>query len=296
MLASYDLGPVLGEGGMGRVVRARHRALGVDVAIKELSAPTPELIELLRDEARILFTLKHPAFPAVRDFFSDGGRFFLVMDLVPGMALSTLVAQHGPLTPAALDTLARGALAALAHLHAARIVHRDLKPANIICEGDRVVLVDFGIARASALTPRTMMWARNALTPCFAPPEQYRGEPSSPAADLYALGATLHCAASARVPPEAPRRECGGIDPMLELGGLRPDLPLALTSAVTRCLALDPAARPTAAALLAELGGPAAGAAAGAGAGAAAAAAMPTPQALDTYAKQRRLDIRRAPR
>lgn len=290
MLASYDLGPVLGEGGMGRVVRARHRALGVDVAIKELSAPTPELVELLRDEARILFALKHPAFPAVRDFFNDAGRFFLVMDLVPGMALSTLVAQHGPLTPVALDALARGALAALAHLHAARIVHRDLKPANIICDGDRVVLVDFGIARASALTPRTMMWARHALTPCFAPPEQYRGEPSSPAADLYALGATLHFAASARIPPEAPRREMGP-DPLLDLATLRPDLPPALTGAVARCLALDAAARPTAAALLAELGGPG-----GASAGSAAAAAMPTPQDLDTYARQRRLDIRRAPR
>ncbi len=294
MLAAYDLGPVLGEGGMGRVVRARHRALGVDVAIKELSAPTPELVELLRDEARILFALKHPAFPAVRDFFSDAGRFFLVMDLVPGLALSTMVAQHGALTPAALDDLARGALAALAHLHAARIVHRDLKPANIICDGDRVVLVDFGIARASALTPRTMMWARHALTPCFAPPEQYRGEPSSPAADLYALGATLHFAASARIPPEAPQREVGP-DALLDLARLRPDLPATLTSAVARCLALDAAARPSAAALLAELGGSGAGAGAGAG-NAAAAVAMPTPQALDTYARQRRLDIRRAPR
>jgi serine/threonine-protein kinase len=282
-LGGYELGQVLGEGGMGRVVRARHLSLGAQVAIKELTVTTPEQVELFRAEARLLYGLKHPSFPTVKDFFEEGGRFYLVMDLIEGEPLDRRIARLGPLDAAALAALWHSALEALAVLHAGGIVHRDVKPANLIVTPARVVLVDFGIARASSLTPRTVLAAKLALTPHFAPPEQYRGEPSSPAADLYALGATLFHAATARLPPDAPVRECA--DTLPPLAPLRPDLAPELAAAVTDCLALDPARRPaSAAALLGRMGAP---------------APQPAPasqQALDTYARQRRLDIRRAPR
>ena len=152
----YRLRAVIGRGGMGAVWRARDELLNRDVAVKEIIWP-PEMDEAEREtgrrravrEAQMVARLRHPNVVGVYDFFEEDGRPAIVMELVPFQSLHDAVRDVGRLPSARVARIGLGVLAGLRAAHQAGIVHRDVKPANILLgPEDRIVLTDFGIAKA----------------------------------------------------------------------------------------------------------------------------------------------------
>src|SRR5512145_261572 len=198
----YVIEGVLGIGGMSVVYRGRDLRFKDVVrpcAIKEMFQSAPDsnacLLNLknFERESGLLATLQHPAIPKVYDFFEENGRIYLILELVTGKDLETLLDDAGDPLPE--DRVARLAIQicdVLSYLHNHEpepIVFRDMKPSNImLTPEERVVLIDFGIARNLARGDRkgTMIGTEG-----YSPPEQYRGL-AAPQGDLYALGATMH--------------------------------------------------------------------------------------------------------
>src|SRR6202034_3519722 len=154
----YRLSEVIGRGGMGVVWRAVDELLDRDVAVKEIIWPasftTREQQTAHRrasGEAQVTARLTHPNVIRVYDIVEEDGNPWIVMELLPYQSLRDRVQGEGPLTPAEAARVGLGILAALRAAHAEGIVHRDVKPANILVgpDDDRVVLTDFGIARAA---------------------------------------------------------------------------------------------------------------------------------------------------
>ena len=179
---------------MGRVYRARDTTLNRDVAIKIIETELPagpdktQQRERFVREARAAARLVHPNIVAVHDVDPDAG--WLVMDLVEGRSLRD-VAGDGPLPPRLVRAIATQVLSALAAAHASGVIHRDIKPSNIILgAGEKVTLVDFGVAR---LMDVELTKTGDSLgTPAYMAPEQMRGGTVDARTDLYALGATLY--------------------------------------------------------------------------------------------------------
>jgi hypothetical protein len=138
----------------------------------------------------------------VYDILDEDGRPCIVMELVPFRSLRDAVAEDGPMSPAEAAQVGLGVLAALSAVHEAGVVHRDVKPANILLgPEDRVVLADFGIAKAAdspALTASGVLLG----SPSYLAPERARGGRAGVASDLWALGASLYTAVEGRPPFE----------------------------------------------------------------------------------------------
>jgi len=210
MLAGrYRLGAVIGRGGMGAVWQARDELLSRDVAIKEIVWPVqldPAERETARGravrEAQLAARLSHPNVVGVYDILDEDGRPCIVMELVPFRSLRDAVAEDGPMSPAEAARVGLSVLAALRAVHGAGVVHRDVKPANILLgPGGRVVLADFGIAKAAdspALTASGVLLG----SPSYLAPERARGGRAGAAADLWALGVSLYAAVEGRPPFE----------------------------------------------------------------------------------------------
>jgi serine/threonine protein kinase len=189
----YELGPVLGRGGMADVYRARDLVLGRTVAVKVLRQITtdPAAPERFKTEARTLAGLSHPGLVTVLDVGVDGDRPYLVMELIEGPTLARAC------RPAGLD-LGRVAgigveLAdALGAVHGRGVVHRDVKPANVLLSVDgRVLLTDFGVAKLTEDAAALTAAGATVGTAAYLAPEQLGGGPVGPAADVYALGLLL---------------------------------------------------------------------------------------------------------
>jgi tetratricopeptide (TPR) repeat protein len=248
----YKLLGQIGEGGMGRVYRARDTTLGRDVAIKliehgELQGPdrTQQRERFVR-EARAAARLLHTNIAVVHDVDPEAG--WLVMELVEGESLRDR-AERGRLEPALVARVAAQVLAALECAHAGGVIHRDIKPSNImIGADDRIKLVDFGVARLVDVdVTRT---GDQVGTPAYMAPEQVRGAAIDARTDLYSLGATLfELATGDRIPAfESPSPSTLA---KLEFAcaGERP-----LAAVIARCLQADPDGRfPSAGAALAAL-------------------------------------------
>jgi eukaryotic-like serine/threonine-protein kinase len=258
----YVLGGPLGRGGMGTVWRADDLLLGRPVAVKEVELPdgppgTPgALRERALREARAAARLNHPGAVTLHDVVEADGRLFLVMELVEAPTLRDLVERSGPLPPATAARVGLELLEALDAAHRAGIVHHDVKPANVMVTADgRTKLADFGIASLQDDTQRTLGVAASGagdrtLTAAFGSlpyvaPEQAGDRRAGPAADLWALGATLWFAVEGVAPFEraSPAATLGAIlhDPPgrpARAGPLEPVL-LAL-------LVKDPSQRPPA--------------------------------------------------
>lgn len=191
----------LGRGGMGIVWRAEDRVMGRHVAVKELHLPdglSPDDRTLFRErllrEARTAGRLSDPGIVTVYDVVTDGGVDHIVMELIEARTLADTVAANGPLDEAVVADIGRQLLAALRTAHAGGVVHRDVKPANVmLASGGRVKLTDFGIAQA-ADDPRLTSTGALIGSPGYMSPERLEGAPLTPAADLWALGATLYYA------------------------------------------------------------------------------------------------------
>src|SRR5215216_1511513 len=220
----YVLGGPLGRGGMGTVWRADDVLLGRPVAVKEVELPdgppgagSPALRERALREARAAARLNHPGAVTLHDVVEADGRLFLVMELVEAPTLRDLVERSGPLAPATAARVGLELLEALDAAHRAGIVHHDVKPANVMVTADgRTKLADFGIASLQEDSQRTLTGAAQvgsadpggrAMTAVFGSlpfvaPEQAAGRGAGPAADLWALGATLWFAVEGVAPFE----------------------------------------------------------------------------------------------
>ena len=206
-LGSYQLGALLGRGGMGEVYRARDTRLGRDVAIKILArdqVADPERKRRFLQEARAVSALNHPNIVTLYDIASDDGVDFLVLEYVRGRPLHDVIPPKGlPL----VDVLGYAAeiAGALAAAHAAGILHRDIKPANVMVTPDgHVKVLDFGLAKLTqprqASPDSQTSVAEPALTQAgvvmgtlaYMPPEQARGEVVDARSDLFSLGAVLY--------------------------------------------------------------------------------------------------------
>jgi eukaryotic-like serine/threonine-protein kinase len=203
----YTLRAAVGHGGMGAVWRATDNHLGREVAVKEV-APPPGISAEERDamyqrmlrEARAAAALSHPSVVQVYDVLTDGGRPWVVMELLDARTLAEIVLSDGPLAPRAVAKVGIALLGALEVAHAAGVLHRDVKPANVlVCTDGRCVLTDFGVARlptdAGLTTPGMVLGS-----PHFISPERALGASFGPPSDLFSLGVTLFTAVEGQPP------------------------------------------------------------------------------------------------
>ncbi|MGB2568204.1 protein kinase domain-containing protein [Micromonospora citrea] len=203
----YSLRSAVGNGGMGTVWRATDTLLRRDVAVKEVVLP-PGLAPSDRDamyertlrEARAAAAIQHPAVVQVYDVVTEGGRPWIVMELLDARSLADMVIEDGPVAPRAVAKIGIALLGALEVAHANGVLHRDVKPANVlICTDGRCVLTDFGVARmptdVQLTTPGMVLGS-----PHFISPERAMGQDFGPPSDLFSLGVTLYTAVEGRPP------------------------------------------------------------------------------------------------
>ncbi|TDD39201.1 serine/threonine protein kinase [Actinomadura sp. KC06] len=208
--ARYELVEVLGRGGMGAVWRARDRTLDREVAVKEVSLPQGlDAAQVERTyartfrEARSAARLDHPGIVTVHDVVEEGGRPWIVMQLVRAESLDKVIAREGRLPPGRVASIGADLLDALCAAHAAGVVHRDVKPGNVLLPPGRAVLTDFGIATVAGDETLTQAGAIVG-SPAYLAPEQARHQKATPASDLWSLGATLYAAVEGRPPYKRP--------------------------------------------------------------------------------------------
>jgi beta-lactam-binding protein with PASTA domain/tRNA A-37 threonylcarbamoyl transferase component Bud32 len=199
----YELGELLGRGGMAEVRRAVDQRLGRSVAVKQLRtdlATDPTFQARFRREAQSAAGLNHPTIVAVYDTGEEIDPLtgvaipYIVMELVEGSTLRDVLKDGRKLLPERALELTQGVLDALSYSHKAGIVHRDIKPANVmLTPNGGVKVMDFGIARAVADTSATMTQTAAVIgTAQYLSPEQARGETVDARSDLYSTGCLLY--------------------------------------------------------------------------------------------------------
>ncbi|WP_205717446.1 serine/threonine-protein kinase [Actinomadura soli] len=231
---------VLGEGGQGRVVLARHDATGLPAAIKYLAeslAGDEGFRTRFRAEAGLLRRLRNPFVTQLFGLVEAPDGAAIVMEAVDGASLKAVLAERGPLEPEAALTVLKGSLLGLAAAHDVGIVHRDYKPANVIVRGDGLSkLIDFGIAVDAGESGRSG-------TPVYMAPEQWRDEPASPATDVYAAACVFFECVTGRRPYTAEDR-AGLMGRHLTAPIPVEDVPEPLRPLIERGLAKNPWDRP----------------------------------------------------
>ncbi len=253
-IGPYRLVGQLGGGGMGQVflgVSAGGRPVAVKVIRAGLAAD-PEFRMRFGREVAAARRVSGMFTATVVDADVDGTPAWLATAYVPGPSLHEAIAEHGPLPPESLLTLAAGLAESLHAIHAAGVVHRDLKPANVLLAADGPRVIDFGISRAvesTALTQAGLLIG----SPGYMSPEQAEGYDVGPPSDIFSLGAVLAFAATGAGPFGT------GTTAALLYRVVRgsPDLdrvPAGVRPLIECCLAKDPGQRPTAGGLLAEVG------------------------------------------
>ncbi|MCX3060319.1 serine/threonine-protein kinase, partial [Streptomyces beihaiensis] len=246
----YRLGDAIGRGGMGRVWRAHDEVLHRTVAVKELTAAQwadeadrAVLLARTQTEARAAARINHPAVVTVHDVLEHDDRPWIVMELVEGPSLADVVKEHGRVAPTEAARIGLWTLRALRAAHAAGVLHRDVKPGNVLLAPDgRVKLTDFGIAQVEGDTAITRTGEIVGSVDYLAP-ERVSGAEPGPAADLWALGATLYTAVEGR----SPFRRTSPLSTMQAVIEDEPEMPAyagAIGPVISALLRKDPAARP----------------------------------------------------
>jgi eukaryotic-like serine/threonine-protein kinase len=205
----YRLQAVIGRGGMGVVWLAGDQSLHRYVAVKEILWPPQldageraTLHQWAAREARKAAGLNHPNIVRIYDLVEDDGRPWVVMQFVPYRSLSDVVRDDGPLSPGRAAQVGLRIMDAIRVAHAVGVLHRKLKPRNVLLgPEDRVVLTGFGMAIADGSPTLTTSGALTG-SPSYMAPERVCGEPATPAADLWSLGATVYAAVEGRPPFE----------------------------------------------------------------------------------------------
>jgi len=241
-------GPLLGQGGMGRVHEGWDPMLRRRVALKLLHQVEPGAILRLFNEAQTQARLDHPGIGKIYELGASPTTPYIAMQLIEGVPLGALA---DTLSLSGKIRLLADVAAAMHVAHRAGLIHRDIKPSNILVErrgggAAHPILVDFGLAVDLTLTDRTLSWGM-AGTPAYMSPEQARGEPLTPASDVYSLGATLYALLLGRPPFEATTLP-GLLTQQAQHDAPRlrqtlPALPKDLETLVAKCLEADPRRR-----------------------------------------------------
>jgi predicted Ser/Thr protein kinase len=246
----YQIESLLGRGGMGEVYRAEDLTLEQTVALKFLPDSVKadaERLARFRTEVSVARQVSHPNVCRVYDIGEADGHIFLSMEYIDGEDLATLLRRIGRLSPDKAAEMARQLCAGLAAAHDRGVLHRDLKPANVMIDGrGRVRLADFGLAGAVAIDDGGL-----AGTPTYMAPELFAGQPTTIKSDIYALGLVLYemftgkAAFAGATVNEIVRqhREATPTSLTQVIGEIDP----AVDRVIQRCLAKDPADRPSSA-------------------------------------------------
>jgi hypothetical protein len=253
-IGGYRLRGRLGTGGMGRVylgLSPGGRAVAIKVVHPGLARDAEFLRRFSQEVAAARAVSGIYTAPVVASGLAEHPPW-LATAFVPGPSLDQVVSEHGPIPGPALWSLLAGLVEALQAIHACGVVHRDLKPANVLLAIDGPRVIDFGISRAADGT--TLTAAGTVFgTPGYMSPEQAEGKAAGPASDVFALGCVLVYAATGAGPfgsgtaAAVLYRVVHG-DPALT------GMPPRLRDTVAACLAKDPGARPTLAALASTIG------------------------------------------
>jgi eukaryotic-like serine/threonine-protein kinase len=249
----YRLERRLGVGGMATVQLAMDTRLERRVAVKLLAehlAQDSNFVSRFRREALAAARLVHPNIVQVFDFGADddSGRPFIVMEWVDGPSCAEILRELGRLAPEDAVSILTQACRGLDYAHRNGVVHRDVKPGNLLRarDGGQVKLADFGIAKATEHSDMTKVGSVLG-TAAYLSPEQARGEPAGPAADLYALGVVSYQLLAGRLPYEAAsltdlaRQQDAASPPLLH--EVDAEIPRALSLVVARALERQPADR-----------------------------------------------------
>jgi serine/threonine-protein kinase len=252
----YEIGEVLGRGGMGVVYRAQDRQLGEAVAIKvlrpELGSLDPTVLERFKQELRLARRITHRNVVRTYDLGETGGTYYITMELVRGTTLATFIRDAGRLDVPATLTIGKQLCRALEVAHEEGIVHRDIKPQNLLVDpAGFLKVMDFGIARLAERAPNRgeALTAVGVVvgTPQYMAPEQLFGEAVDQRTDLWATGAVLFECVTGRLVFDPPSLgELGAYhlhrsppDP----AALNTDVPPHLAQVILRALAHRPADR-----------------------------------------------------
>jgi serine/threonine-protein kinase len=252
----YEIGGVLGRGGMAEVHRGRDLRLGREVAVKVLRsdlARDPSFQVRFRREAQASASLNHPAIVAVYDTGEDrtslGATPYIVMEYVEGETLRDVLRREGPLPPERAMSLSADICGALDFSHRNGIVHRDVKPGNVmITPQGSVKVMDFGIARAVSDSAATMTSTAAVIgTAQYLSPEQARGEGVDARSDVYSLGCLLYELVTGAPPftgdsPVAVAYQHVREDPRLP-SSINPRVPAELDAILLKAMSKNPANR-----------------------------------------------------
>ena len=264
VLGQYRILEQIGQGGMGRVYKAMHQAMGRIVALKVLApqqVKTEKARELFRREVHAAGRLMHPNIVTAHDASFDEGRHYLVMEFVDGPNLEQLIRERGPLPVGTACEIIRQAALGLQYAHEQGMVHRDIKPSNLLVQrgagGPFVVkILDFGLARLQdplgdgVGAPGTILAKPNVImgTPDYLSPEQSRSlHAVDIRSDLYSLGCTLYHLLTGQVPfPGGTSLEKlirHTSEETTPAEAYRPELPPEVGAILRRLMAKDPARR-----------------------------------------------------
>jgi serine/threonine protein kinase len=270
-MGQYRLLRLIGAGGMGEVYLAEHQLMKRPCAIKLIranKARDPRALARFEREVQAIAKLSHWNTVEIFDYGrTDDGTFYYVMEFLPGLSLSQLVEEYGPLPAARVIYLLQQVCDALGEAHAASLIHRDIKPGNIFAAirggyYDVAKLLDFGLAKSVSDVDDVHLTQAGSITgsPLYMSPEQATGDLDSDArGDIYSLGAVAYYLLTG-LPP------FGGDQPLkviiahatldvLPPSHLRPEVPADLEAIILRCLAKRPNERfQDAASLSAALG------------------------------------------
>jgi eukaryotic-like serine/threonine-protein kinase len=250
----YRLERELGHGGMGVVFLARDTTLDRPVAVKVVHpdlAIHSSITQRFLAEARMIARLRHPSIVAVHTAGETTGVFYYVMDYVPGESLRQRLTREGRLPVVEVARIVADLADALNTAGQAGLVHRDVKPENILLDQatGRAMLADFGVARAMAADPDGVRTGQGVAvgTPTYMSPEQAAGDSVDSRSDLYALAVVAYEMLAGKPPFRA--HTAAAVATMhlaerpVEVEKLRSGVPPALSEAIMRALAKDPAAR-----------------------------------------------------
>ena len=277
-LGSYQLGDLLGRGGMGEVYRARHRMLARPAAIKLIrpeafgagnSGAAQVMIQRFQREAEAAALLRSPHTINLYDFgMTDDGVFYYVMELLEGLDLETLVRRFGPVTDGRALYLLRHACHSLSEAHARGLIHRDIKPSNIFTcrlglNVDFVKVLDFGLVKVHRRDEqeRTVLLTQPDVTtgtPAFMAPEMALGEEVDSRVDIYALGCVGYWLLTGKLVFEAETPVKMMLQhiqsaPVPPSEATEVDVPPELDRILLQCLAKKPEDRPADTATLARM-------------------------------------------
>jgi serine/threonine protein kinase len=244
----YELVSRIAIGGMGEVWKANDSVIGRLVAIKILKEEylgDPGFRERFRTEAKNAALVNHEGIANVFDYGEEEGSAYLVMELVPGEALSTVLEREKILPASRVLSIVAQTAAALHQAHLAGLIHRDIKPGNLLITPDGTVkITDFGIARLADQVPLTAT-GQVMGTVQYLAPEQAGGKPASPATDIYSLGIVAYEALAGKRPF---RGESQVAIAMAQIKEAPPELPSSIPepvrAMVMSCMSKKPEGRP----------------------------------------------------